>query len=57
MLNLKWQRSSFVTEDGYRGVEKYTFKVFGITMKEDELQILVRKAHSFRGGMDSTFIL
>lgn len=29
---------NFVTEDGYRGVEKYTFKVLGITIKEDEIK-------------------
>lgn len=30
-------KGNFVTEDGYRGVEKYTFKVLGITIKEDEI--------------------
>ena len=28
----------------------------GLTF-DDVLQIIVRKAHSYRGGMDSTFIL
>ena len=28
---------NFVTEDGYRGVEKYTFKVLEIITKEDEI--------------------
>lgn len=27
---------SFVTEDEYRGVDNYTFKLLGITVKEDE---------------------
>ena len=30
-------KGNFVTEEGYRGVEKYTFKVLGITIKEDEI--------------------
>lgn len=29
-------KGNFVTEDEYRGVDNYTFKVLGITIKEDE---------------------
>ncbi len=28
---------NFVTENEYRGVEKYTFNVLGITIKKDEI--------------------